>query len=1125
MKFVNFIFTIVKLKIMQNNTLKEYYVKLEKLWSDGLNVLEAINKALSTNAQNVEIKTSLTGDTYKIPSFLYLENKLELLSNNFSSLFNLPESGEAWLTADDHTNSFKLQMVRTGVSPVSPKISQRNKIVASVTDNNILKDMVSPKTYLKLNIDNLPENVEHILMRKYVFNNVSTFESLEAASQLDDFDLLTHLYTYRKGIDYDVYDSELSLPLKRDKFHAQFIIEEVIGNPTIVAGKYTYKIRVNTLKYTNADDPSIEYSLKDGDKLCLGNKSSVFTVKGLNINKNEFMIEELVGHSAVQSYDEDESMILGIYINDFSEYHYVNVPLEENPYIAVCLATIQSNVRSAISDPIFINLNNIEMTDANGQPMYDENLNKMNYIQYYNKFCTNIGDLILGLTEAAYPQLSNLTSNQLESLQTDDTIKSIVSTTIDSNVILKVLPINKHIIDNTTTEELIQMHAQKNELNSQINALNNNISDVNNTLTTTDFSQEVAVTQSSLRSQLTQYYNDRTVLMKQLIGVVENINTNVGQIEGKQIKYRIRGVSKTDELEKYLKANYSDKLDLIGIDVEYKYKALNKETTSVVTINSSVFTDWNKLETIDKQRLVQTNGTGGFNLVFENYDATNNIIKWNQIDIPITADEDVVIRIRYKYNIGQPFINIYSPWSDEITVTFPVEYKDNVDVNAIISENQNDVISAKFNATLINEGYADHINNSIKSQDITFFHSPENIYSGFNSPDNVMISLKDKLQEMSTTIEKYQNIIASEINTKYQVYLVYDNQQIELLPNKLNEITIYNADHIVDSFIKKKMTLVFKNTGELPVKMYSIFPGNTSTPLIFCADSFYEKRIGNYERVPVIANETTEYQRLGQWIYFRQNNPWTGKDIYYNNEAQNRYDWLSGAENGCAWNSTDTYALMKQDFNQVLFGWRRRPTGEDTYLMNTWKTIFWDKQTNKFVKNTGDNIDFSNKDKIDSKYANVDNTFFMYKNIANEYLTRYEDIFYDDNGTRYYLDSESSLSEFVTQHRVPGNFTDDIDFTGAFLFPELVSINSILTGGSVGDYTEIPVGSSLTVPVTLEFYLNEDLTSIVKGLYFDIKPSAYSEPLHFMLEVTALYDYTASGNLLGNVSLVDEVIE
>lgn len=1110
---------------MQNNTLKEYYVKLEKLWNDGLNILTAINQALSTNTQSVEITSSLSGDKYKIPSFLYLENKLENLSNNFSNLFNLPESGEAWLTADDHTNSFKLQMVRSGVSPLSPKISTKDKIVASLTDNNILKDMVSPKTYLKLNIDNLPENIEHMLMRKYVFHNVSTFNNLRAASQLDDFDLITHLYTFRKGVDYDVYDSELSLPLKRDKFNSQFIIEEVIGTPSIVGGKYTYTIRTNTLKYTSADDPSIEFQIKLGDKLCLGNKSVVFTVVDVNTNKNQIKIEELVGHSAVQSYEEDESMVLGIYINDFSEYHYVQVPLEENPYIAVSLSTIQNNVRSALSAPLFINLNEIEMTDESGQPMYDENLNKMNYIQYYEKFCTNIGDLILGLTESAYPQLSNLTSYQLESLQNDDALKSLVSSTIDSNVILKVLPINKHIIDNTTTEELIQMHAQKNELNSQLNALNNNISDVNNTLTTTDFNQEVAVTQTSLRSQLTQYYNERILLQKQLISVVENINTNVGQIEGKEIKYRIRGLAKTEELEKYIKNSYSEKLELIGIDVEYKYKALNKETTSVVTINSSVFTDWNKLESIDKQRLVQVNSTGGINLVFENYDSTNNIIKWNQIDIPITADEDVVIRIRYKYNVGQPFINIYSPWSDEITVTFPVEYKDNVEVNAIISENQNDVISAKFNSTLINEGYSEHINNSIKSQDVTFYHTPENIYSGFNSPDNVMISLKDKLQEMSTTIEKYQNIIASEINTKYQVYLVYDNQQVELFPNKINEITIYNADHIVDSFIKKPMSLVFKNTGDLPVKMYSIFPGNISTPLIFNNDSFYEKRIGDYERVPVIANETAEYQRLGQWIYFRQNNPWTGKDIYYNNLAQNKYDWLSEPINGCTWNSSDTSALMKQDFNQVLFGWRRRCTGEDTYFMNTWKTIKWDKEKKTFTKNIGTDITYENEESIESKYANVDQTFFMYNNIANEYLVRYEDIFYDDNGTRYYLDSESSLSEFVAQHRVPGNFTDDIDFTGAFLFPELVSINSILTGGAIGDYVEIPVGSSLSVPVTLEFYLNEDLTSIVKGLYFDIKPSAYTDPLHFMLEITALYDYTASGNLLGNVSLVDEVIE
>lgn len=1114
---------------MTSDTLKEYYIKLEKLWTDGLNVLNAINQSLKTNTENVEVYiTDNTSDNqvrYKIPSFLYLENKLEILSNNFENLFKLPESGEAWLTSNEDMTSFKINLLRSGISPVSPKVNtSTNALYASVTDNNILKDMVSPKTYLKMNIDNLPENIDQVVMRKYVINNASTFEMLKNASELEDFDINTQLYTLKNGIDYTVYNSVLDLPIKQSKYNSQFIINE-INNTELYGDNYRYVLTVNTIKYTDIDDPSIEFSLKIGDKLCLGNKSTLYKVIGININKMQISIEELNGHYPMTTYDDDQSMVLAVYDNDFSDYHYVQIPLEENQYICIMVATIQNNVRSSFSNPLFVNLNEIVMTDAAGNVMYDSNMNKMTYMQYYEKYCINIGDLILGLTQATYPQLSNLTNYELDAIQNDPTIKSLVSGSIDANNILKVLPINKHIIDNTTTEELISMHAQKNELQSQINSLNNNIADVNNSLSTMDFSQEVAVTQQSLRSQLTGYYSDRILLQKQLISVVENINTNVGQIEGKDLKYRIRGVCSSSSLEEYLHNNYSEKLDLIGIDVEYKYKALNRDVTSVTTINSEVFTDWNKLVSIDKERLINVNNSGSFDIVFENYNSSNNIIKWNQIDIPITADEDVVIRLRYKYNIGQPFINVYSPWSDEITVVFPVEYKDNVEVNAIISENQNDVISAKFNSTLINDGYADHINNSIQSQDITFYHTPENIYSGFNTPENVMISLKDKLQEMSLAITQYQNFIETEMNSKYKVYLVYDNQQVELLPSITNKVTIYNTEHIVNSFVKKPMSIVIKNIGDIPVKMYSIFPGNVNTPLLFNNDSFYERTIGDYERVPIVANETTEHQRLGQWIYFRQNNPWTGQNIYYDNLTQSKYDWQADKITGCVWASIEASTLMKRDFNQVLFGWRRRNTGQDTYIMNTWKAMKYDSETKSFIKQTGDDTLESLRQTIEEKYQGISDTYFMYDNIGNNYLTRFEDIYYDDNGTRYYLDQQSSLSEFVTQHSVPGNFNDDIDFVGAFLFPELNSINQILTTGGVGDYAEIPVGESLNVPVSLEFYLNEDLTSVVKGLYFDIKPSSYSNPLHFMLEVTCLYDYTASGNLLGNVSLVDETID
>ena len=71
---------------MKNNTLKEYYIKLEGLFNDTVNMLTAINQSLYTNGSEVSvtIKDSLNNESViRIPSFLYLENKLEILSNNF----------------------------------------------------------------------------------------------------------------------------------------------------------------------------------------------------------------------------------------------------------------------------------------------------------------------------------------------------------------------------------------------------------------------------------------------------------------------------------------------------------------------------------------------------------------------------------------------------------------------------------------------------------------------------------------------------------------------------------------------------------------------------------------------------------------------------------------------------------------------------------------------------------------------------------------------------------------------------------------------------------------------------------------------------------------------------------
>ena len=108
----------------------------------------------------------------------------------------------------------------------------------------------------------------------------------------------------------------------------------------------------------------------------------------------------------------------------------------------------------------------------------------------------------------------------------------------------------------------------------------------------------------------------------------------------------------------------------------------------------------------------------------------------------IKEGEDVVIRVRYKYSIGQPFITLYTPWSDEKTIVFPSEFVENVELDSILATNAKDTVTAAFNTTLINEGYSEHIQNKVLSNEQVFFHMPENIYSGFNTPENNLISLK-----------------------------------------------------------------------------------------------------------------------------------------------------------------------------------------------------------------------------------------------------------------------------------------------------------------------------------------------------------------------------------------------
>ena len=573
-------------------------------------MLTAINQSLVTNSPQVIVNVT---DQYnnitemKIPSFLYLENRLEELYSSFENFFNIPNSGDAWF--ENNSNMYKFHLIKANTSPQTP-ILQTNNIFTSFTDNNYFKDLVSPKTYIKVNVGNLTNNIEKIFIKKYIFNTPTLFETVKQSKVKTNEELIALLYNFTKGIDYDVYDSIIDLPLKKEIYNSKFNIVEIVNesnleNPWVDTNldgkeKLHYKLRFNTLEYNNQEDRSITFTLKIGDFICLNNTNSLYRVKEVNTANNIVIIEEYIGHTALQNINENSDMYFTIYNNNYSEYNYIDIPLEENQYIGIFIGTIYNNIRSILSEGMYINLDEIYMKDEYGNFIFDDKGNKLSYMTYYKTYCKNIGDILSGFSDLSNPLLSEYTPNEIEELKTSEAIKELVNNSFNGNDILQVVPINKHLIDDKTTQEIINLHNQKNELNNKLNTINTNIDDLYNQLTNTDWTQQVSNSQLSIRKKLDEFYVERTQITTQMNNVIDSINAKSVVKYDQDLKYRIRGILDTETIEKYISDNYN-KAVIIGIDINYKYKSEVSTTTSLTSINTSTFTDWNKYDSNDKE--------------------------------------------------------------------------------------------------------------------------------------------------------------------------------------------------------------------------------------------------------------------------------------------------------------------------------------------------------------------------------------------------------------------------------------------------------------------------------------------------------------------------------------------
>lgn len=827
-------------------SLSESVVKLQKLTQTNLDILQALNESFSTNYNHLLVNVG--GTQYAIPSFLSLENKINLLQENFNNLVNAPETGEAFFAMDGNSRSIEVRSY-TSVpnSLVLPSVSE-----FGVSNNDIFKDFMTPMPYVNVALSELPNDTVQVLMKKVVpvhSDLVSLFSTTLGQDTSKPYaykDLYKILSQYTQDVDYVEYETKLDMPIRKNIGSGVYVIESIIKDEVDenLDNYITVKFRndmkesiyMNSLKYRLFDE-TIERNLKVGDCLVTFNGNAKVEIVDIFSNTNQVRFKVLHGEylNLIPSDTNNEGDISDLskmkFFSpvDFDNDKYAQIPLEEDEYVFVALAPLNNrmNVQSAWGSGLMIHT--YELLNGN-----------VKFKTYYEENVRNVGDVLYEITA--------MMSNTLMKYGREDFDKIVKYSPVWNEKNLLVTQINKHLNDSESVKNIRSLYAQKKTLQTQLNEIQTSIAALNEELSTTSF-DDVTGTRAVYLSQISDLNSQKNDLNASIMKIVDEISysANNSEVPIENGKYRIRGFVDVQSL--------TSEFPIIGghvkgIRVQYRYKTVNAEQGTALSINNEngegnfIFSDWNNMSGFDLQRIANYDGGYKFNL--EGGNDNINEPSFNQIDIPISQGETVDIRYKLVYDFGQPFVQVSSSWSPIINIAFPEEFLKDVQILDIISENNDDIETNRFKNIINEGGVTDHVGDKVTDQDVTYFHKPENIASGFYTQERRIIPLKDKLSDMNALITELYDEVKGSSSDNLSVSIKLGNSVTDLYPYQTNKISvepyssfsgsgaradfegIYEVDKGVVSTV---LNISIQNTSQHTVKLFSLFPGNRDTQI------------------------------------------------------------------------------------------------------------------------------------------------------------------------------------------------------------------------------------------------------------------------------------------------------
>lgn len=847
----------------------KYMTKLQELTQKNLDILTLLNDSLYSKQLHSE--AIIDGTKYSIPSYIYIENKLNDLEGNWRRLVNAPRTGQAAFVFDGNTQRIQVRGFEN--APVS--VDAKRDDTFYVENNDIFKDFVSPLIYLKYNLSELPEDINAVSVRKIAIHNESIFNTIKGLSTVDWAGVNAALAAGTEDADYEMYDKVYNLPVKMNDVSGVFrkLSSELVSSSesTVV-----YDIKLDNIHYTYSNG-CLERDLAVDDFIITDTDRCTLKITNINVATKTIRAEVFSGYENLTSIDYFKIWK----IQDFSNSKFIKVPLEEDRFIVIFIAPINSNLNVQAAWGVGQAIDTDQLEDAEGN----------NFRKIYNGRIRNVGDVLYDLTKFTTTSLSNIGEDTLKEMTS---YKPVIG---DYSVEL----LNDHLLDNSAVDFLRKLNVQKAQLTNDLQAIQDNIDKINNTLATTDFSSQDVVSRQDLEASLEEFNLKKSQNLSNLNNVINQITiaSESSNLPTSKSKYVIKGEIDTEAIENHFKD--SSRAQIIHIDLLYRYKNINKDTSKATTLSDAVtVSNWNKYIVENRQKIASfENGQIIYKFENENEDSTTG--RWRTFQIPISQGESVDIFFRVQYDLGFPYVSTYSAWSDITNVEFPEDIIKDTDIENIINNNVNDARNISVKQELSAEGVIGHVGDKLLDQDQIYYHRPESIASGFYTEDSKrIISLKEKLFSINNDINNLKESAFGSNFKDLSVVATYNGINYLIAPNSVATGVILPCKEKLPAPVQDVITttvfFTLANTNaKYPLNIYSMFPGDNgvSIDLTSVTHTRFADKISDYRSVNIktkaqgMTSISTIGQRLNQAVYFRNRSIYDNSDTYsYSDTAQ-----------------------------------------------------------------------------------------------------------------------------------------------------------------------------------------------------------------------------------------------